>query len=281
MRNVCFKKSLVVGIIVLLVSIGIMPLAGSISINKYVVRTGSYGVDLFCDEPYKNVKQGDTATFVVEITNIGTLDDTYDVIAGSIEDIICKVNGVNADQFNPYEFTLMPGESTTFEVTAEVWESVPVGEWDVIVETRSQNDTEVYDELILTANVQKKIKAVSDIGEDCGCQTVNRVDLLRFKLLLIRVEVITNIILSKFGHIPEVEEKCQDILDIIHSSKVLDYPIICSILEIIGGTLSGMMTICVVFIATFPITSLIFGPIWVTLLGLVITISVIGIHFDC
>ena len=167
MRNVCFKKSLVVGIIVLLVSIGIMPLAGSISINKYVVRTGSYGVDLFCDEPYKNVKQGDTATFVVEITNTGTLDDTYDVIAGSIEDIICKVNGVNADPFNPYEFTLMPGESTTFEVTAEVWESVPVGEWDVIVETRSQNDTEVYDELILTANVQKKIKAISDSEEDC------------------------------------------------------------------------------------------------------------------
>ena len=50
---------------------------------------------------------------------------------------------------------------------------------------------------------------VSDVDEDCfECQPVNRVDLLRIRLLLIRVEVFTNIILSKFGHIPKIQEKC-------------------------------------------------------------------------
>jgi hypothetical protein len=169
MRNNWYKKSLVVGIIVLLVGISIMPLVSSLSIEKYVSIAIPYGIDLSCDEPYKNVKQGDTAMFIVEITNTGTLDDTYDVIAGSIEDIICKVNGINADQFNPYEFTLMSGESTTFDVTAEVWESVPIGEWSVIIEARSQNNTEVYDELTLTANVQKKTRVISGSKDDCNC----------------------------------------------------------------------------------------------------------------
>lgn len=130
--------------------------------HDFVLTTGPYGIDLSCDESYKNVKQGDIATFVVEIKNTGSLDDTYEVIAGSIEDIICKVNGVNADQFNPYEFTLISDESTTFEVTAEVWKSVPIGEWSVIVEAMSQNNSEISEELILTANVQKKNKAITD-----------------------------------------------------------------------------------------------------------------------
>ena len=121
-----------------------------------------YGMYLSCDDPYQNVKQGETATFIVEITNTGTLDDIYDVIAGSIEDIICKVNGVNADQYNPYEFTLSSGESTTFEVSAEVWESVPVDEWSVIIEADSQNNSEISDELILNINVQKKNKAINN-----------------------------------------------------------------------------------------------------------------------
>jgi len=158
MKNTLFKKGLIVGIIVLLAGISLMPLVGSITINRSVLKTCPLGLDLSCDEPYKNVKQGDTATFIVEITNIGTVDDTYDVIAGSIEDIICKVNGVNADQFNPYEITLDSGESISFEVTAEVWESVPLGEWYVFVEGWSQNDAEINDDLTLTAKVQKKNK---------------------------------------------------------------------------------------------------------------------------
>ena len=52
---------------------------------------------------------------------------------------------------------------------------------------------------------------ISDAEEDCGCQPINRAELLRVKLLLIRLEVFTNIILSKFSHIPEIQEKCGEI----------------------------------------------------------------------
>ena len=124
--------------------------------HDFVLTTSSSnGIDLYCDKPYKKVKPGDTAIFIVEIKNTGTFKDTYDVTAGSIEDIICKINGVNADKYNPYEITLSTGESTTFEASAEVWESVPIDEWIVIIEANSQNNTEINDQLILTINVQK------------------------------------------------------------------------------------------------------------------------------
>ena len=72
------------------------------------------------------------------------------------------------------------------------------------------------------------IAKTSDVEEDClECQPVNRVDLLRVRLLLIRLETITNIILSKFGHIPDIEEKCGEILDIIHSNRVIGTLIFC------------------------------------------------------
>ena len=55
---------------------------------------------------------------------------------------------------------------------------------------------------------------VSDVDEDClECQPVNRVEILKVKLLLIRIEAITNILLSRFGHITEVKEKYQELSD--------------------------------------------------------------------
>ena len=71
------------------------------------------------------------------------------------------------------------------------------------------------------------VVGVSDVEEDCGCQVVNRNDLFRVKLLLVRIKVITNILLLRFGHIPEVAEKCEEILDAINSNRQLDDPIIC------------------------------------------------------
>ena len=177
MKNTLLRKGLVVGIIILFVGISVMPLVASISINRYISKTCPLGLALSCDEPYKDVKKGNTALFIVVITNIGTIIDTYNVIADSIEDIICKVNGVNADQFNPYEITLSSGESISFEVTAEVWESVPLGEWYVFVEACSQNDTEINDDLTLTANVQKKNKIISYSEEECDCQSNDKIHL--------------------------------------------------------------------------------------------------------
>jgi hypothetical protein len=118
----------------------------------------NYGVKLSCDDPYNDVKPGDTTTFIVEIANIGALDDSYNVTVGSIEDIICKINGVNADQFDPYEITLLVSESTTFEVTAEVEESVPKKEWSLIVDAYSQNETNVYNSLSLIVNIKSRNK---------------------------------------------------------------------------------------------------------------------------
>ena len=79
--------------------------------------------------------------------------------------------------------------------------------------------------------------------EDCvECQPMNRVELLKVKLLLIRIEAITNIISSKLGHITEIAEKCEEISEgittfreKIDNSKVRtldwDFPIFCKFLE--------------------------------------------------
>ena len=73
---------------------------------------------------------------------------------------------------------------------------------------------------------------VSDVDEDClECQPVSRIDLLKIRLLLTRIEVFTKIIMQRFGHIPEVSEKCDEILNIIDSSNIQwDYPLMCVIL---------------------------------------------------
>ncbi len=112
-----------------------------------------YGVELSCDDPYHNVSAGRSTLFVVQIKNIGTLDDIYEITADSIEDIVCKVNGVNADEFDPYIISLGAGISTTFDVTAEVGKSVSRGKWPIIISAYSQNDPNVHDDLELIVNV--------------------------------------------------------------------------------------------------------------------------------
>jgi hypothetical protein len=87
------------------------------------------------------------------------------------------------------------------------------------------------------------VVGVSDVEDDCGCQVVNRYDLFRVKLLMIRLKVITNTILLRFRHIPEIAEKCEEILDVINSNRQLDYPIICGILEPIFLSLISVLEI--------------------------------------
>jgi len=79
------------------------------------------------------------------------------------------------------------------------------------------------------------VVGVSDVDEDCGCQVVNRYDLFRVKLLLVRLKVITNILLLRFGHIPEVAEKCYEILENLDINKLWDSPIICDTLYQLSG----------------------------------------------
>ena len=64
---------------------------------------------------------------------------------------------------------------------------------------------------------------ISDVDEDClECQPVNRVDILRVKLLLIRLEILINSRLSKYNHIVEVTENYQEIHDRILKFRVMN-----------------------------------------------------------
>ena len=124
------KKRIFIGVIALSILIAVIPSINArvSTINpiqgKLVALTNNgYGVNLSCDDPYHEVpaEQGALTTFMVTITNVGTISDTYDITADSIEDIVCLVNGVNADQFNPYRIMLAPSESMVFEISAQIW----------------------------------------------------------------------------------------------------------------------------------------------------------------
>ena len=87
------------------------------------------------------------------------------------------------------------------------------------------------------------VVGVSDVEEDCGCQVVNRYDWFRVKLLSVRLKVVTNILLLRFGHIPEVREKCQEILEIINSDDPLEVPFLCVFLFFRMVSLDNFRTI--------------------------------------
>ena len=75
------------------------------------------------------------------------------------------------------------------------------------------------------------INPVSDVEEDClDCQPVNRVELLKVKLLVIKLKAFNSIILSRFGHIPDIAEKCQEISDRFAQLSVFSNPPICNLL---------------------------------------------------
>ena len=108
------------------------------------------------------------------------------------------------------------------------------------------------------------VAGASEVVDDCGCQPVNKVDYVRVKLLLKRVEVFTNVILSKFGHIPDVTEKCQEvsneikeIRDIINDLKPdlpwENYPIICTTLFILIVQILLLVEFMGVISQIFPI----------------------------
>ena len=128
------------------------------------------------------------------------------------------------------------------------------------------------------------VVGVSDVNEDCGCEVVNRYDLFRVKLLLVRLKVVTNILLLRFGNIPEVAEKCEEILDIINSNRQWDFPIICAILEPIWNQWVSMAEIIqdlLIKYADNPIILDIITILSLPFLGLALTLVNIGASFGC
>ena len=135
------------------------------------------------------------------------------------------------------------------------------------------------------------ITETSDVDEDClECQPVNRVDLLKVKLLLIRLEAITNVILSKYGHIPEVEEKCQEISENISILKelkeglnpVLPYQDIPPICYILIPLFIVLMTLVEWFPhSEIPILKQILTVIMLTITAQFLIVLSLNILFDC
>ena len=69
------------------------------------------------------------------------------------------------------------------------------------------------------------IVSASDTVEDCNCNPINDLQVVRIERLLNRLESRINFILLRYGHIPKVEEKCEEVLELINSDGLWD--IIC------------------------------------------------------
>lgn len=79
--------------------------------------------------------------------------------------------------------------------------------------------------------------------EDCDCQEVDRQNSFMVDFLLNRLEVVANILLSRFGYMPEIHEKSRELLDNIDSIRQLNHPIVCKILEIITPQVESLYSI--------------------------------------
>ena len=75
-------------------------------------------------------------------------------------------------------------------------------------------------------------RAIDEESNECNCQDASRDNLAKAVKLLTRLEVYINLILSRYKHIPEVAEKCQEILYIINSDGIRE--IFCYVLMRIG-----------------------------------------------
>jgi hypothetical protein len=84
-----------------------------------------------------------------------------------------------------------------------------------------------------------------EMVEDCDCQEIDRQNLVRLKFLLKNLKFVTNILINRFGHIPEIKEKCQEVVDFIRASSSFSNPvIICIMLYLIVDNLHYLQFLC-------------------------------------
>jgi hypothetical protein len=103
--------------------------------------------------------------------------------------------------------------------------------------------------------------------EDCDCQENEKYNPIMIKLLLNKVKVFTNIIMSRYGHIPKVKESCYNIFDILNSYNPLSIgQVICAIALGIYLEMSSMFTRMWEFQEYLIKNYLIFGVIYTGLL---------------
>ena len=106
----------------------------------------------------------------------------------------------------------------------------------------------IFATLMLTVPLTSVVGA-SEVEDDCNCNPVSDLHLIRIERLLNRLESRIDFILLKYGHIPEVAEKCHEALELINSDDIKDT--ICGILfiivEILTIPLIFMLTIIGIF----------------------------------
>ena len=101
---------------------------------------------------------------------------------------------------------------------------------------------------------------VSDSIEDCDCNPVRNLNVERVERLLNRLESRINFILLRYGHIPEVVEKCHEALELINSDSFID--MVCNIvwylLLFIGDLLENISGILFLLFALPAIILMVF-----------------------
>jgi len=131
--------------------------------NEFKI-TSDYGVNLTYDWGVQHLpaQRGGITTFRgIDITNLGSVGDTYDITASSSnEDITClalyRTGGDDAIFSDPLPITIAPGETRSFEVRCMIKMDVvdiPTGKLPIVVEAHSQNDTNVGDSLTVYMNI--------------------------------------------------------------------------------------------------------------------------------
>ena len=141
----------------------------------------------------------------------------------------------------------------------------------------------IFATLMLTVSLTSVVSA--NEVKDSNCKpTISELQVVRIERLLDRLESRINFILLRYGHIPEVEEKCEEVLDVIHSSRILDYSIICSILGNLGNTFASLYESLISILDNHPnnlILHLIIRPFLITVGYLTLFFYLIGSMFDC
>lgn len=153
------KKIIKIGIfVILIVSLSISGFANAVkTTNELIQNNDEYSFEVVVDSPYRHFRAlpGAITTFLIDIVNTGSIDDTYSISGGSIEDIICIFNDKETA-----DISVPSGEKRVLTVSCKIYEEVsevPLGEWDVNVQIVSQNNSE------LTENLDLKVNIVEDL----------------------------------------------------------------------------------------------------------------------
>ena len=75
---------------------------------------------------------------------------------------------------------------------------------------------------------------------DCGCNEIDDVQLVMLEKQLNRLKVYSKLLLVLSRYNPELRLICDELLDIIDSSNLWDFPFICGSLELINNQLESL-----------------------------------------